>query len=78
MRSGALTATVATDEHFGDLVCAMVDTLPHDDALSLAFFFHILGKRISHQSLPDVLIADCHHPIRADSLALGIQCCPAE
>ncbi|KAI9593508.1 hypothetical protein BDF19DRAFT_424410 [Syncephalis fuscata] len=38
----ALIILSRDDEHFGDLVCAMVDTLPHDDSLSLAFFFHIL------------------------------------
>ncbi|KAI8052294.1 hypothetical protein BDF22DRAFT_743868 [Syncephalis plumigaleata] len=41
-RNHLLRYLMMVHEHFGDLVCTMVDTLPHDDPLSLAFFFHIL------------------------------------
>ncbi|RKP26556.1 hypothetical protein SYNPS1DRAFT_21705 [Syncephalis pseudoplumigaleata] len=52
----ALIALSHDDEHFGDLVCTMVDTLPHDDPLSLAFFFHILDAAIGRWKIsPDWL-----------------------
>ncbi|RKP24222.1 hypothetical protein SYNPS1DRAFT_23684 [Syncephalis pseudoplumigaleata] len=74
----ALIALSHDDEHFGDLVCTMVDTLPHDDPLSLAFFFHILelialpssenaiqlSERLLHKTSSDHQVVGMTSPVR--------------